>query len=67
MKIICAWRNEDMGAKDGKGVEGVTHSICRECLAMLGTKCPLGLDCYPSCFWWKDGIMNITQVGKTGN
>ena len=19
------------------------------------TKCPLGLVCYPSCFWWKDG------------
>ena len=18
-------------------------------------KCPLGLDCYPSCYWWKDG------------
>ncbi len=19
------------------------------------TKCPLGLVCYPSCFWWRDG------------
>lgn len=19
------------------------------------TKCPLGLVCYPSCFWWKNG------------
>ena len=25
-------------------------SILRE-----ATKCPLGLKCYPSCYWWKDG------------
>jgi hypothetical protein len=26
------------------------------------TKCPLGLICYPSCFWWRDG--NCTFQGK---
>ena len=22
---------------------------------MEAVKCPLGLVCYPSCYWWKDG------------
>lgn len=22
---------------------------------MEAVKCPLGLVCYPSCFWWKNG------------
>lgn len=32
MKIVCAWCGKDMGEKDGAGVEGVSHSICEECL-----------------------------------
>ncbi len=38
MKIVCAWCGNDMGEKDGKGVEGVSHSICRECLAKVIAK-----------------------------
>ena len=26
------------------------------------TECPLGLVCYPSCFWWRDG--NCTLLEK---
>ncbi len=32
MKIVCAWCNKDMGEKDGKGIEGTSHSICQDCL-----------------------------------
>lgn len=32
IKIVCAWCGKDMGTKDGKGVEGITHGICPECL-----------------------------------
>jgi len=38
MKIVCAWCGKDMGEKDSKGVDGVTHSICKECSAKLMTK-----------------------------
>ena len=38
MKIVCAWCGKDVGEKDGKGVEGISHSICRECLAKLTAK-----------------------------
>jgi len=31
MRIVCAWCSKEMGWKDGKGVEGVSHSICDEC------------------------------------
>lgn len=31
MRIICAWCGKDMGEKEGKGVEGTSHSICDEC------------------------------------
>jgi len=31
MKIECAWCGREMGEKDGKGVEGVSHSVCEEC------------------------------------
>jgi len=31
MKIVCSYCNKNMGTKDGKGVEGVSHSICDEC------------------------------------
>ena len=35
MKIVCAWCDKNVGEKDGKGVEGISHSICKECLAKL--------------------------------
>ena len=38
MKIVCAWCRKDMGEKDGEGVNGVSHSICQECLAKLLAK-----------------------------
>ena len=32
MKMICAWCGKDLGDKDGKGVEGISHCVCEECL-----------------------------------
>ncbi|MBA7626771.1 hypothetical protein ES703_34227 [subsurface metagenome] len=31
-RIVCAWCGDDMGEKEGDGVEGVTSSICGKCL-----------------------------------
>ena len=28
------------------------------------TKCPLGLVCYPSCFWWKDNRCMFPREDK---
>lgn len=28
------------------------------------TKCPLGLVCYPSCFWWKDDRCTFPREDK---
>ncbi len=33
LTVVCAWCSKPMGAKDGQGVSGVSHSICPECLA----------------------------------
>jgi len=38
MKIACAWCGKDMGGKDSKSKEGVSHSICKECLAKMQAK-----------------------------
>jgi len=27
-------------------------------------KCPLGLDCYPSCAWWQDGKCTFSEQVK---
>jgi len=35
MKIVCAWCDKEKGEKNGGGVEGVSHSICEECLEKL--------------------------------
>ena len=35
MKIMCAWCGKDLGEKDGKGEEGISHSICEKCLDKL--------------------------------
>lgn len=31
LKIECMYCHKNMGQKDGEGVEGTSHSICREC------------------------------------
>jgi len=31
LKIECMYCHKDMGEKDGKGVEGTSHSICEKC------------------------------------
>ena len=38
MKIVCAWCGRDIGEKDGKGVEGISHGVCKECFDRLGAK-----------------------------
>lgn len=35
MKIVCAWCGRDMGEKDSRCMEGVSHGICGECVAKL--------------------------------
>ena len=37
----------------------VVKSALREAI-----KCPLGLVCYPSCFWWQDGRCTFTREVK---
>ena len=31
LTVICAWCGKSMGTKEGHGVEGVSHGICKEC------------------------------------
>ena len=31
LKIVCAWCGKSMGEKEGFGVEGVSHSMCKKC------------------------------------
>ena len=38
MKIVCAWCGKDMGEKDGRGVEGVTHGQCKQCFTKFMAK-----------------------------
>jgi len=35
LKMVCAWCGKDMGEKEGEGIEGISHSICEECLTQL--------------------------------
>ncbi|MCH8864040.1 MAG: hypothetical protein IIB13_01575 [Chloroflexi bacterium] len=35
MKIVCAWCGKSLGKKDGRGEKGVSHGLCRECLARM--------------------------------
>ena len=34
LEIRCGWCSKPMGVKDGKGVTGITHSICDSCLEL---------------------------------
>lgn len=36
MNIECAWCGKPLGIKDGKGVEGTSHSICPKCAVEFG-------------------------------
>ena len=38
MEIVCAWCGKKMGEKDGKGIRGISHSLCQGCLAELMAK-----------------------------
>lgn len=31
LKIVCMYCGREMGEKNGEGVSGVSHSICRGC------------------------------------
>ena len=33
IKVVCAWCYSYMGEKDGRGVEGISHSLCPDCMA----------------------------------
>ena len=35
MRVVCAWCGRDMGAKDGHGVAGVSHGLCKQCRRRL--------------------------------
>lgn len=35
IKVVCQTCGEDLGEKDGEGVEGVSHSTCEKCLREL--------------------------------
>jgi len=35
LTIKCAWCGKHLGVKDGKGVSGVSHGICKECADKL--------------------------------
>jgi len=38
LKIVCAWCGKYMGKKDGKGVEGISHTICPDCAKKIESK-----------------------------
>ncbi len=38
MKIVCAWCGNDVGEKDGEGIEGISHGVCEECLSKFDVK-----------------------------
>lgn len=31
LKVVCMYCKAELGEKDGKGVSGVSHSICQDC------------------------------------
>ena len=33
--VKCAWCGKYLGVKDGKGVSGISHGICKECADKL--------------------------------
>ena len=43
MKVVCSWCGKEMGEKDGKGVEGVSHGICDSCFEELKKREERGL------------------------
>ncbi|MFC1937362.1 hypothetical protein ACFLWY_02235 [Chloroflexota bacterium] len=43
MKVVCAWCGKEIGEKDGAGVEGVSHGICRSCFDEMRRRGEVGL------------------------
>jgi len=37
IKIVCSWCNRHMREENDRGVEGISHSICTDCLNDLRT------------------------------
>jgi len=37
IKIVCAWCHRQMREESDRGVEGISHSICTDCLNDLRT------------------------------
>jgi hypothetical protein len=37
IKIVCAWCNRLMREENDRGLEGISHSICTDCLNVLRT------------------------------
>jgi transposase-like protein len=37
IKIVCSWCKRHMREENGRGVEGISHSICTDCLNDLRT------------------------------
>lgn len=35
LEVHCAWCGKFMYVKDGKGISGISHSICPECTKEL--------------------------------
>ena len=35
LTVVCAWCGKSMGTKEGFGVEGISHGICKECKAKM--------------------------------
>ena len=38
MKIVCAWCGGEIGEKDGKGVDGTSHTMCQRCFDELALR-----------------------------
>ena len=38
MKIVCAWCKKNMGEKEPLDDEGITHTICPDCLKVVEEK-----------------------------
>ena len=38
MKVVCAWCGADLGEKDGKGEDGISHGMCDKCFAKVRSR-----------------------------
>jgi len=42
IKIVCSWCNRQIREENGRGVEGISHSVCTDCLNDLRTSMGTG-------------------------